>query len=106
MLFLAGHGLLVVVCLNLTAIAAYLFRSMVHTFRNSLRIRLIGVRERVLVLVRERVLVLGGAVANPLLRALAICRAICRADFAGGAEELLGLFVLMWGSARLTRVDE
>jgi len=93
-LFLAGHGLLVVVCLNLTAIAAYLFRSMVHTFRNSLRIRLIGVR--------ERVLVLGGAVANPLLRALAICRA----DFAGGAEELLGLFVLMWGSARLTRVDE
>ena len=36
--------------LNLTAIPAYLLRSVVHTFRNILRIRLIRVRKRMLIL--------------------------------------------------------
>ena len=55
---------------NLPAVAAYLLRFGVHTFRNSLRIRDISIR--------ERVLILGGAVANPLFRAVAICWAELR----------------------------
>jgi hypothetical protein len=59
-------------CLNATAIAAYLFRTVVHASRSRLRIRLIGLR--------ERVLILGGPVADPLLRTTAICWA----DLAAG----------------------
>ena len=88
-LLLAGDGLLMVVrasrlclgrgvlffgahkvppALNLAAIAADLLRSVVHTVRGDLRIGPIGVG--------KRVLILGGAVADPLLGARAI----------GGAE--------------------
>jgi hypothetical protein len=52
-------------CLNLTTIAAYLFRTVVHAFRSRLNIRLIGLG--------ERVLILGGPVADPLLRTTPIC---------------------------------
>ena len=80
--------------LNLTAIAAYLFRTVVHA-SGSLRIRHIGAR--------ERMLILGRPVTNPLLRTIAVCWA----DFAaGGAGRLLALFVLTWSPARLARVDE
>ena len=51
--------------LNLTAIATYLLRSLVHTVRNRLGFRLIAAR--------KRVLILGGPVADPLLRTVAIC---------------------------------
>jgi hypothetical protein len=88
-LLLAGDGLLMVVlasglclgrgvlffdahkippALNLAAIAADLLRFVVHAIGDSIRIGLIRVR--------ERVLILGGAVADPLLGARAI----------GGAE--------------------
>jgi hypothetical protein len=81
--------------LNLTAIAANLLRSVVHTFRSCLGIRLIWVR--------ERVLILGGAVANPLLGTVAICWA---GAAAGRADGSLALFVLTRCSARLAHVIE
>jgi hypothetical protein len=47
-------------CLNLTAIAAYRFWAVVHTFSSRLRIGLMGVG--------ERVLILGGLVNDALAR--------------------------------------
>jgi hypothetical protein len=69
-LFFGAH--MIPPALNLAAIAAYLLRSVVHTVRDSLRIGLLRVR--------ERMLIFGGAVANPLLGTGAI----------GGAESAVG----------------
>jgi len=55
------------VLLDSTAISTYLFRSIVHTVTNRSRLRLIAGR--------ERMLILGGAVADPLLRTVAVCGA-------------------------------
>ena len=51
----------------------------------------------------ERVLILRGAVANPLLRTLAICWAEA---WVNGANRLLPVFVLTRRSTRLPRVNE
>ena len=81
--------------LNLAAITADLFRSVVHTVRGGLRIGPIRVG--------KRVLILGGTVANPLFRT----GAIGWADVpAGGPDCPLTRFILTRGSARLARIDE
>jgi hypothetical protein len=80
--------------LDAAAIAAHLIRSVRGVFRKALRIRFIGHR--------KRVLILGWAVTDPLLGAIAVTW-ISSASRAGC---VLALFVLTRSAARLAHVDD
>jgi hypothetical protein len=90
---ICGHGLPPL--LEAAAIAAHLIRSVRGVFRKAMRIRFIGHR--------KRVLILGWAVTDPLLGAIAV---IWINSSASRADCFFAMFVLTRSSARLAHVDE